>query len=82
MVAIPPEQLEYILNQPAQQSPDGVYHLDNPPNKNAQGLVPAGICMAIGSSVALLRTYSKLACTKKVRLEDCKLHLRFAEYQE
>jgi hypothetical protein len=73
MVAISPEQLKYILNQPAQESPDGVYYLNNPPNKNLQGLIPAIICVAIGTIIVLLRAYSKLACTRRVRLEDSKL---------
>ncbi|ETS78084.1 hypothetical protein PFICI_10146 [Pestalotiopsis fici W106-1] len=61
MVDFSPEELEYILNQPAQESPDGVYQFDNPPNSNAKGVIPASICIAIGTLAALLRLYAKIA---------------------
>lgn len=69
-MSIQPERLPHILDGPAETSPDGVYHLDNPPNRNVLGLVAAGLCMAIATIVVMLRVYSRLFFAKKIRVED------------
>ncbi|KAK7935031.1 integral membrane protein PTH11 [Apiospora marii] len=69
-MSIQPERLPHILDGPAETSPDGVYHLDNPPNRNVLGLVAAGLCMAIATAVVMLRAYSRLFCSRKTRIED------------
>ncbi|KAK7967306.1 uncharacterized protein PG986_001583 [Apiospora aurea] len=69
-MSLPPEVLAQILAGPAQKSPDGVYQLDNPPNHNASGLVAIGFFVAIATTAVLLRAYSRLLCSRKIRIED------------
>lgn len=69
-MSIQPERLAHILDGPAETSPDGVYHLDNPPNRNVLGLVAAGVFITIATAVVMLRVYSRLSCSIKLRIED------------
>lgn len=62
------------LDMPALQPPDGVTpNFDNPPNYNTSGYALCSFFLAVGSIAIILRTYARVFCAKKVRLEDCRL---------
>ncbi|OTA83401.1 hypothetical protein M434DRAFT_36766 [Hypoxylon sp. CO27-5] len=59
------------LDMPALQPPDGVTpNFDNPPNYNTSGYGLCSFFLAVGSIAVILRTYARVFCAKKVRLED------------
>lgn len=59
------------LDMPALQPPDGVTpNFDNPPNYNTSGYALCSFFLAVGSIAVILRTYARVFCAKKVRLED------------
>ncbi|KAI2629258.1 hypothetical protein GGS26DRAFT_591927 [Hypomontagnella submonticulosa] len=75
-----PDQLDAILDSPAAPNPSGVPDLTEPPNKNAQGLAVADLCLSLASLGFLIRMYSKIFCAKRVRTEDFLGAIAFGTY--
>lgn len=65
---------EYCLEQPALPLPQGeVQDFINPVNRNGLEIVLIDVCITILTFFGIIRSYAKISCTKRVRLEDCKL---------
>ncbi|KAI1754179.1 cytochrome P450 [Xylaria castorea] len=64
---------EQQLNGPALAPPDGVVpNFTNPPNEDALGIAVISICLVLATTAGLLRAYSRIIVTAKLRIEDCK----------
>lgn len=70
----PPDVQQQILDGPALTPPDGVLpNFDSPPNKNAEAVAVAVVCMLLVATTGLLRVYSGVFVVKKLHFEECKL---------
>ncbi|KAI0548084.1 hypothetical protein F4679DRAFT_332166 [Xylaria curta] len=62
---------EQQLNGPALAPPDGVVpNFTNPPNQNALGIAVISICLVLATAGGLLRAYSRVIVSRKLRIED------------
>lgn len=69
---LPPQLQQEILNGPALAPPNGtVPNLQNPPNQTTMAIVVAVVCLLLGTSVGMLRAFSRIFVSKKLCLEDC-----------
>ncbi|KAI1339863.1 hypothetical protein F5Y15DRAFT_71834 [Xylariaceae sp. FL0016] len=65
------QQQSALLEGPALQPPLGVVpDFDSPPNRNDLAQATNALCLIATSVVVLIRAYAKLACVKKVEIED------------
>ncbi|KAI1117372.1 hypothetical protein F5Y14DRAFT_448310 [Nemania sp. NC0429] len=63
--------IEHIRNGPAASPPPGIHpNYDNPPNGNALAIGEIIASLVLATIVGLCRLYSRVFCTKKVKLED------------
>jgi hypothetical protein len=60
------------LNGPTIPSPNGVYHLNNPPNNNPAAIGVITLCVVLSSVFFLIRFYAKIV-TKQFHTADCEL---------
>ncbi|KAI1305649.1 hypothetical protein F5Y03DRAFT_406259 [Xylaria venustula] len=68
---LPPGYIETIRDSPAATPPPGVIpNYDSPPNGNWLATITIFASIAITTFAFLIRSYSKVFCTKKVKLED------------
>ncbi|KAI0411402.1 hypothetical protein F5X98DRAFT_380770 [Xylaria grammica] len=66
-----PDQIEKIRDGPAAAPPHGVApNFDKPPNGNRLAVAVIGVSLVITTLAVLIRFFSKVFCTKRVRLED------------
>ena len=69
--------MDLILNSPALDPPPGVQsNLIDPPNRRDLGLGILIPCIAIVTTMTLIRLYVKLCIIKKMHIEDCMLNSR------
>lgn len=69
---LPAQVQEQILNGPALAPPEGtIPNLVDPPNHNGMAIAIAVVCLFFGTSVGLLRAFSRLFVSRKLQLEDC-----------
>jgi len=71
--SLTPAQKEEFLNGPGLRPPQGVVpDFDNPPNRNALGYSVLLLSICVSTIVVLVRTWVRIFCLRKFRLEDCK----------
>ena len=68
----PAQQIEF-LNGPGLKPPPGIVpDFDDPPNRNALCYSILLLSICVSTIIVLLRTWAKIFCVRKFRLEDCK----------
>lgn len=69
---LPPQLQQEILDGPALAPPNGtVPNLQDPPNHTTMAIIVAVICLFLGTSVGMLRAFSRIFVSKKLYFEDC-----------
>lgn len=67
-----PDIIDQIRKGPAAAPPPGIIpDFDNPPNSNSIAISAIIASLVIAALVCLLRLYSRVFCTKNVKIEDC-----------
>jgi hypothetical protein len=71
--SLTPVEKAAFLNGPGLKPPLGVRpNFDDPPNRNALCYSVLLLSICVSTIVVLVRTWARIFCIKKFRLEDCK----------
>ncbi|KAI1259674.1 hypothetical protein F5Y18DRAFT_442860 [Xylariaceae sp. FL1019] len=78
---LPPAQQQAILSGPALSPPVGIIpNFENPPNRNALGLVIVTFLFTMATLAFILATYVKVFCIRQRNVEDYLALLAYALY--
>jgi hypothetical protein len=69
---LPPDFFDGIRNSLAATPPPGIIpNYDNPPNDNRLAIIVITVSIALTTVAGLVRFYSRVFCSRRVRIEDC-----------
>ena len=75
-----PQQLQQLLNGPAEKPPPGVLpNFNDPSNLDTAFIITLTFCITFATLAFLLRIYTKIFLIRSVAYEDCEYHIIYVQ---